>query len=75
MQTGADGETEGVAEGVISVWFIVVEDSEQLDKITQLIENGNCRGLVDSTFELDQWAEAFDKLEKGHAKGKIVLRL
>lgn len=66
---------EGVAEGVTSVWFIVVENAEQLEKITELIESGKCRGLVDSTFELDQWPEAFEKLEKGHAKGKIVLKL
>ncbi|KAH7138089.1 alcohol dehydrogenase [Dendryphion nanum] len=67
--------SEGVAEGVESVWFIVSENSEQLGEITRLVEQGKCRGLVDSTFALEDWKEAFEKLQTGHAKGKVVFKI
>ncbi|KAH7087893.1 alcohol dehydrogenase [Paraphoma chrysanthemicola] len=65
----------GVAEGVQGVWFIVEADHRQLDRITDLIERGKCRCKVDRVYALEEWKEAFDRLESGHARGKIVLRM
>ncbi|KAH7401495.1 alcohol dehydrogenase [Pyrenochaeta sp. MPI-SDFR-AT-0127] len=65
----------GVAEGVEGVWFIVEAKRDQLEEITSLIEEGKCRGEVDRVYELEQWEEAFERLEGGHARGKVVLRV
>jgi NADPH:quinone reductase-like Zn-dependent oxidoreductase len=64
---------DGVAVGVEGVWFIVESDAGQLGQITTLIEQGKCRGQVDQVFALEQWREAFERLEGGHTKGKVVL--
>ena len=64
---------EGVAEGVEGVWFIVKANGAALAEITTLIEEGKCKPVVDSVYALEQFKEAFARLESGHAKGKIVL--
>jgi NADPH:quinone reductase-like Zn-dependent oxidoreductase len=66
---------EGIAEGVEGVYFIVTESGDQLGEITKLIEQGKCRGIVDSVYELEQWKQAFERVEGGHAKGKVVLKM
>jgi NADPH:quinone reductase-like Zn-dependent oxidoreductase len=67
--------TEGIADGVQGVWFIVTWSGEQLSRLTELIEQGRCRGSVDSVYPLEQYKEAFERLEGGHAKGKVILKL
>jgi NADPH:quinone reductase-like Zn-dependent oxidoreductase len=66
---------DGLAEGVQSVWFIVESDRVQLGQITNLIEQGKCKGRIDRVFALEQWKEAFERLEEGHAKGKVILKM
>ncbi|ORY12015.1 hypothetical protein BCR34DRAFT_624535 [Clohesyomyces aquaticus] len=65
----------GVTDGVTGTFFIVEPNKEQLGKITEMMENGGCRGVVDSVFGLEQWKSGFDRLESGHARGKVVLTL
>jgi NADPH:quinone reductase-like Zn-dependent oxidoreductase len=65
----------GVAGGVQSTWFIVEPNGVQLAEVTDLLEQGECQAVVDSIYELEQFKEAFKKLEEGHAKGKIVLKV
>ena len=73
----ADGKkpSDGVAEGVTSVWFIVDADQTLLRDITDMIEQDAYRSQVDSVFTLEQYQEAFERLEGGHAKGKVLLEL
>ena len=61
--------------GVKDVFFVMEPVSSQLEKITKLIERGECRGMVDSVWPLEQYEEAFKRLDGGHAKGKIVFDL
>lgn len=65
----------GVGEGVQGIWFIVKANGAQLAEVTELIEQQRCKAVVDSVYELEQFEAAFEKLEKGHARGKIVLRV
>jgi NADPH:quinone reductase-like Zn-dependent oxidoreductase len=67
--------SEGIATGVEGKWFIVSGSRAQLSRITALIEEGKCKGAVDKVFGLENWGAAFDKVEKGHAKGKVVVRV
>ena len=66
---------EGMHESVEGIWFIVEPNSTQLDQLTELIERKSCRTFVDSVFFLEQYKEAFEKLEGGHARGKVVLKV
>jgi len=66
---------EGIVEGVEGVWFIVSASGDQLAQITKLVERGKGRAVVDSVHNLDDWEAAFARLEEGHAKGKVVLRV
>jgi NADPH:quinone reductase-like Zn-dependent oxidoreductase len=65
----------GVEDNVQTKWFIVEPDGQQLAKIADLLERGICRPIVDSTYNLDDYGEAFSKLNAGHVTGKIVLQV
>jgi NADPH:quinone reductase-like Zn-dependent oxidoreductase len=67
--------SDGVAEGVQGVWFIVKADGAALAEVTSLIERGNCKPVVDSVYVFEEFLKAFDRLEGGHAKGKVVLKM
>ncbi|KAJ5767285.1 uncharacterized protein N7511_004901 [Penicillium nucicola] len=60
---------------VKDVFFVMQPVSRQLEEITKLVEAGLCRGMVDSVWPLEQFGEAFKRLDGGHAKGKIVFDL
>lgn len=62
-------------ENVRDLFFIMEPVGQQLEEITKLIETGACRGMVDSVWPLEEYEEAFKKLDSGHAKGKIVFDL
>ncbi|CAG8008160.1 unnamed protein product [Penicillium salamii] len=66
-------EFEG--ENVKDHFFVMQPVGRQLEEITKLIEGGTCRGMVDSVWPLEQYEEAFRRLDTGHAKGKIVFDL
>ena len=56
--------------------FLSAQPAEaQLRRITELIDAGKVRPVIDSVFPLEQFREAFAKLEAGHATGKIVVRV
>jgi NADPH:quinone reductase-like Zn-dependent oxidoreductase len=66
---------DGVAENVEGVWFIVVPNGEELKQVTGLIEQGKAKSVVDSVYEMEAYKLAFDRLEGGHARGKVILRI
>lgn len=70
-----DYAAAAAAAGVRGVSNKVVPDGAALAKIAQLIDDGDLRVHVDETFELDGAAVAHAKLEEGHTRGKIVLRV
>lgn len=62
-------------EGVKDLFFVMQPVRRQLEEISKLVEKGLCRGLVDSVWPLEQYEEVFQRLDGGHAKGKIVFDL
>ena len=62
-------------DSVKDLFFIMQPVRRQLAEISKLLEKGLCRGLVDSVWPLEQYEEAFKRLDEGHAKGKIVFDL
>ena len=57
------------------LFFVMQPVRRQLEEISKLVEKGLCRGLVDSVWPLEQYEEVFQRLDGGHAKGKIVFDL
>lgn len=50
-------------------------NAKQLAKITELIDHGALRTVVDSVFPFARAREAFEKGATGHTNGKIVLKV
>ncbi|HEY2713480.1 MAG TPA: NAD(P)-dependent alcohol dehydrogenase [Chthoniobacterales bacterium] len=55
------------------VMFIAQLKKEDLTLLSDLMQSGKVRPVVDRTFKLDQAAEAMRYLEKGHARGKVIV--
>ena len=58
-----------------SLFFIVEPLGSNLAEIGELIEAGKVRPVVDSVWEFGDFRKAFDRLESGHAKGKIIIKV
>jgi NADPH:quinone reductase-like Zn-dependent oxidoreductase len=50
-------------------------NGEQLKQITQLVESGAIKPVVDKVFPLDEVRDALAYSESGRATGKVVIRL
>lgn len=61
--------------GVSYSFLSMRANGEQLSKITSLIENGIIRPVVDRVFPFAATPEALAYLERGRAKGKVVVGL
>ena len=46
-----------------------------LTDLATMIEEGSVRVIVEATYPLHEAAAAFAHLERGHAKGKIIVTL
>ena len=49
--------------------------AEKLKRLAELVDSGKMHPQVDKVFPLDQIREAFDYLENGHPRGKVVINL
>jgi len=56
-------------------YLFVRADGEQLRAITQLVESGAIKPLVDKTFPLEHVRDALAYSESGRATGKVVIKL
>jgi NADPH:quinone reductase-like Zn-dependent oxidoreductase len=61
--------------GVEYSFLFVHPDGRQLAEIGQLLEAGRIRPVIDKVFPFDQAKEALAYLEKGRAKGKVVVQM
>ena len=55
--------------------LLVQTDSKDLAYITELIESGKVKLVIDKRYSLSEAAEALRYLGEGHAKGKAVIRV
>jgi NADPH:quinone reductase-like Zn-dependent oxidoreductase len=61
--------------GVNFSFLFMRAHAEQLGQITELIESGVIRPVVDKVFPFEQTNEAISYVEAGRAKGKVVIRV
>ena len=54
-------------------FFIVEPSAAQLRNIGDLIDGGHVRSVVDSSYPLAAFRQAYDRAEHGHPRGKVVL--
>lgn len=66
---------DAAAAGMRATTFKMAPDGAQLAVIARLLESGAVRVHVDEVFALEDAAAAHAKLEEGHTRGKIVLRV
>ena len=50
-------------------------DGKQLTEVAKLIDSGVIRPFVSRTYPLQNLAQAFDEVEAGHVRGKIVVAI
>ena len=61
--------------GVEYSFLFMHPDGRQLAEIGKLLEAGRIRPVIDKVFPFDQAKEALAYLEKGRAKGKVVVQI
>ena len=61
--------------GISYLFLFMRANGEQLSKITSLIESGIIRPVVDRVFPFESTKEALAYLERGRAKGKVVVKV
>ena len=55
--------------------FFMWPSGEMLKQLAQLISDGALKPVIDRTFSIDQLKEAYEHLNTGRAKGKIVIEV
>jgi NADPH:quinone reductase-like Zn-dependent oxidoreductase len=61
--------------GIAYSFLFVHPDGGQLSEIGELLKAGQIRPVIDKVFPFEQAKEALAYLEKGHAKGKVVVQM
>jgi len=72
MMTGKRRRAAAKA-GVRFAYLFMRPDGAQLAELASWIDAGKLRPILHATFPFDQYREAFAELERGRARGKIVL--
>ncbi len=66
---------EGKEHDVRFAYFIVEPNRDELIRISELIDAGHLRPVIDTVYPLAQARQAYEQAAKGHTRGKIVLRV
>jgi NADPH:quinone reductase-like Zn-dependent oxidoreductase len=66
---------DAARHGVRSAAVLVRPDAAQLTEIAALADAGHLRPAVSAVFPLEDVRAAFERVESGHTRGKVVLRV
>jgi NADPH2:quinone reductase len=53
----------------------LTRERARLDELTRLIERGQVSPLVEEVLDLREVGRAHERLDSGHGRGKVVLRV
>lgn len=54
-------------------WFLVEPSGKNLARISKLIQQKGWKPVLDSVVPYDQFQQAYDKVDSGKTRGKIVI--
>lgn len=78
MQTAATMATKALkhlTKGVHYRWGFFAPSGPALDEIREMVDAGQIRPVVEDIFRFSEVSKAFEKVEKGHARGKTVVEI
>jgi NADPH:quinone reductase-like Zn-dependent oxidoreductase len=61
--------------GITYSFLFMQPNGQQLSKISELVEAGKIKPIVDQTYDFAQIKEAFQYVNTGRSKGKVVLKI
>ncbi|EEH09749.1 alcohol dehydrogenase [Histoplasma capsulatum G186AR] len=64
-----------MVEDVRNEFFIMEPRGDDLLHVGRLFDEGKVKAVVDSVWKLEEYKQAFEHLDKGHSRGKILLTL
>ncbi len=64
-----------LANGVAAGWIFVEPNSDQLARLARKAVSGEMKVEIAEAFDLEDFRDAFAKLEAGHTRGKLVVRM
>ena len=59
--------------GITAIGQVTRVNSKTLGRLTELVDKGVIKAQIDKVFPLDKAREAFEYLENGHPRGKVVI--
>ena len=72
---GEPSREKAIQKGVRGMGFRAQPNAAQLTEIGRLIDEGQVRPIVSATYPLAEARHAQEQLERGHLRGKIVLKV
>ncbi|XP_075963108.1 NAD(P)H oxidoreductase RTN4IP1, mitochondrial isoform X1 [Anarhichas minor] len=78
MKTAATVATKALkhlVKGVHYRWGFFAPSGPALDEVREMVDAGQIQAVVEETFSFSQVPWAFEKMEKGHARGKTVVQI
>ncbi|TNN65484.1 Reticulon-4-interacting protein 1, mitochondrial [Liparis tanakae] len=64
-----------LTKGVHYRWGFFAPSGPALDEIKEMVDAGQIRSVVEDTFGFSEVPQAFERMEKGHARGKTVVQI
>lgn len=56
-------------------WGFFIPASNGIEYLQRLVENGRLRPIIDTTYDFESTKEAFEKVAKGHLRGKVIVKV
>lgn len=62
-------------QGVEYEFMFMYPDGKQLGYLSQLVDEGKLKVKVDSKYKMQEFASAYERLESGRSKGKVIVEI
>jgi len=73
--TNEEVEEKAKKAGCVGVRFSLKNNKKDMQSIAYLLKTGELKPFIAKSFSLDEIREAHKELEKGHTKGKILVKI
>lgn len=75
LAVAASDTIMGLQKGISHRWAVYLPMGKALDRISELVDDDQIIPVIDKVFPFEDVPAAFEKVEKGHARGKTVVQL